>query len=154
MTTIARTPRTHDRDLLGPVVAASLGAAVFATAMVSGVVFELNSDGPDSAPVTLAELAAYAGLVLVGVALALGVAWWALRGDLRRLSQASVGLAIASAATFVGFWSGWPHVFAAVAIALALEHRRRVGGFSGATTTAVVLAALSLVASALVCVVG
>ena len=56
--------------------------------------------------------------------------------------------------TFVAFWSGWPHVLGATAIVLALEHRRRVGGFSVGTATSALVGTAALVASAVTCVIG
>ncbi len=61
---------------------------------------------------------------------------------------------VGAALTFVAFWSGWPQVLGATAIVLALEHRRRVGGFSVGTATSALVGTAALAASAFICVTG
>jgi hypothetical protein len=141
-------------DVLHPLVAATIGATTFAATMVAGTVFDLNSDADDAPSTSLLELASYAGLVLAAGALAVWLGVRARAGAPRRVSGTALGLAIASASTFVAFWSGWPHVFAAVAIALALEYRRRVGSFSGPAAIALVLGIISFAATSYICLVG
>ena len=141
-------------DALHPAIAAGLGALTFATTMIGGDLLDLNADTDGGPSTSLLDLMAYAGLVLAAYGLAVWLGTRSRAGAPGRLSRTALGLALASAATFVGFWSGWPHVFAAVAIALALEHRRRVGAFSGVTTAALVLGAISFVATSIVCLVG
>ena len=139
-------------DVLHPLVAAGIGAAAFAGTMVAGDLFDLNAkEGPNP---DLAELAAYAGLVLVAAALAVWLGGRARAGTPPRLSGTALGLSLAAAVTFVGFWSGWPHVFAAVGMALAVEYRRRVGSFSGPTATALVVGAIAFLAASGLCLFG
>ena len=109
--------------------------------MVAGDVLGLNSDGDDAPATTLQDLGWYAGLVLVGFTLAVWLGTRARSGTPDRLAKASLGFALASAVTFIGFWSGWPHIFAAVGVALSLEYRRRVGAFSGITMAALLVSA-------------
>ncbi len=142
----------HRLDALHPLVAAGIGAAMFAATMVAGDLFDLNAD--EEANPGLTELAIYAGLVLVAVAIALWLGSRARAGAPSRLSGTALGLSLAGAVTFIGFWSGWPHVFSAVAVALALEYRRRVGAFSGPTATALVLGAVAFVATSVICLFG
>ena len=150
MSTVTTT--THRIDALHPVVAATAGAAVFAVAMIGGDVFDLNAgEGP---PTQAWEIAVYVALVGSAFLLALWLGVRARAGSPGRLSMTALGLAIAAAATVVIFWSGWPLVFGAVSIALALEHRRRVGSFSAATMSALVLGTVALVAAAFICVTG
>jgi hypothetical protein len=73
-------------------------------------------------------------------------------GSPGRLSATALGLAVAAAVTLVAFWSGWPQVFGAVA--LAVEHRRRVGSFSATTLAAPMLGAIAFIAAAIICVLG
>jgi hypothetical protein len=122
--------------------------------MISGEVFDLNSDPADSSGTDGSDLAVYAGLVLVAVLVAVGLAAWALGGPPRRVGGTALGLAIAAAVTFVAFWSGWPSVFGAVAVYLAVEHRRRIGSFSGPSLIALVVGVLAFLAAAVTCVVG
>ncbi len=153
MSTIT-TPPVHRVDVLHPLVASTVGAVAFAATMVAGDVLGLNSDGDDAPATTLQDLAWYAGLVLVGFGLAVWLGTRARSGTPDRLAKASLGFALASAVTFIGFWSGWPHIFAAVGVALALEHRRRVGAFSGITVAALVVGAVSFIATSWICLVG
>jgi hypothetical protein len=152
MSTVTTT--SHRLDVLHPLAAAATGGATFGLTMTGGEVFGLNAD-PDGGPATGAsEIAAYVGLVVAAILIA---AWLGLRaraGSPRRLSATALGLAIASAVTWIAFWSGWPHVFGAVAVVLAVEHRRRVGSFSAATLTALVHGAIAFIAAAITCLLG
>jgi hypothetical protein len=146
MNTITTT--THRIDVLHPAVAAVTGAATFALAMTAGDVFSLNSD-PDGGPATSAgEIAAYLGLVTAAILIAAWLGLAARAGSPRQLSATALGLAIAAAVTFIAFWSGWPQVFGAVAVVLAVEHRRRVGSFSVTTVSALALGAIAVIAAA------
>jgi hypothetical protein len=148
------TTTSHRVDVLHPLIAAATGAVTFGLTMTAGDAFGINSD-PDGGPATtVLEIALYVGLVAAAILIAVWLGLRARAGSPSRLSGTALGLAIASAATFVAFWSGWPHVFGAVAVALAIEHRRRVGSFSAATVTALVLGAIAFVASAVTCVIG
>jgi hypothetical protein len=152
MSTVTTT--SHWIDVLHPLVAATTGAVAFGLTMTAGEVFDLNADSAGRAATSMLEIALYVGLVVAAIAI---TSWLGLRaraGSPSRLSATALGLAIASAALYVGFWSGWPHVFGAVAVELAIEHRRRVGSFSAATLTALGLGAIAFIASAVTCVLG
>jgi hypothetical protein len=149
------TVRSGNRfDLLHPLLAACTGAAGFAATMVAGDLFDLNADADQGPGTSLPEVGAYAGLVLVAAALAVWLGVRARAGGPRRVAGTALGLTLASAATVLGFWSGWPHIFAAVGVVLALEYRRRVGSFSGAAGAALALGAISFVATSYICLVG
>jgi hypothetical protein len=148
------TTTSHRFDVLHPLIAAAVGAVTFGLTMTAGDAFGINSDPDGNAATTALEVAAYVGLVLVASLVAIWLGLRARAGSPKRLSATALGLAIASAATFIGFWSGWPHVFGAVAVALAVEHRRRVGSFSAATLIALVLGAIAFIASAITCLLG
>lgn len=141
-------------DVLHPLVASTVGAVTFAATMVAGDLFELNADADDAPATTLQDLGGYAGLVLVGFGLAVWLGTRARSGTPDKLARASLGFALASAVTFVGFWSGWPHIFAAVGVALSLEYRRRVGAFSGITVAALLVSAACFIATSWICLVG
>ena len=143
--------RSHRAAMRQPALAALFGALVYGVSMITGAVLDLQN-GDAGASTT--DLAVYVALPLVaaGVAVWLGARAWA--GPPQRLARTALGLGVAAAVTFVGFWSGWPQVFGAVAVVLALEHRRRVGSFSATTTTALVLGALALVGAGYLCVTG
>lgn len=148
------TTAAHRVTVLHPLVAAIAGAATFALAMAAGELFDLNSDDLGAPATTWSEIAVYAGLVLTAVLIAVWLGVRARAGTPRRLAGTALGLAIAAAVLFVVFWSGWPHVFAAVAAVLALEHRRRVGSFSATAVTALVISAIVLIAATGTCLVG
>jgi len=141
-------------DVLHPLVASAAGAITFAATMTAGYVFDLNSDGPDAPATTVGEVLAYAGLVLAAVVLAVWLGTRARAGTPDKLARYALGIAIGAAVTFVAFWSGWPHVLGATALVLALEHRRRVGGFTVGTATSALVGSAALAASAFICVVG
>ncbi len=150
--TTATIRSSHRFDVLHPLVAVGVGAVTFAATMVAGDLFDLQAE--EGGNPGLAELAAYAGLVLVAAAIALWLGGRARAGAPSRLSVTALGLSLASAVTFVAFWSGWPHIFSAVGIVLALEHRRRVGSFSGVTTSALILGVVVFAATSLLCLTG
>ena len=152
MTTTTRA--TTQPDALHPALAAAAGAITFVGAMVAGELSGLNSSTAESPATTWGDLAGYAGLVLAAAVLAVWLAVWARAGTLRRHAGVALGLAVAAVATIIGFWSGWPHVLGAVAMALALGHRRRLGSFSAVALTAFVLGAVSLAAATVLCVTG
>ncbi len=138
---------------LHPVAAGVIGAGTFGLAMVAGDVWGLNKDD-DVVAVSASEWLITVGIALVGLAIGVGLGLRAWRGAVSRLSRTALGLAIAGAVTFVAFWSGWPSVFSAVAVGLALEHRRRIGSFSTSTGIAAALGVLTFVATAYICVTG
>lgn len=149
---------THSRsrhvDALHPAVAALAGATSFVVSLTAGEVLGLNSDGPDAPATTVTELLAYAGFVLVSVLLATWLGSRARAGAPDRLARYAFGMAVAAAATFVVFWTGWPHVLGAVAVVLAVEHRRRIDGFTALSGSAAALGALALISSIIICVIG
>lgn len=151
MTTLSTQAPTAFR--LHPITAAVTGAVTFGLAMIAGDVFDLNKDD-DTVAITASDWLITGGLAVVGLTIALGLGLRAWHGDVARLSRTALGLGIASAITFVAFWSGWPSVFSAVAVGLALEHRRRVGSLSAITGTAAALGVLVFAATAFVCVTG
>lgn len=148
------TTASHRIDVLHPLVAAATGAVTFGLAMTAGEVFELNADSGGGPATSWGEIAVYMGLVLAAMLVAVWLGLRARAGSPQRLAATALGLAIAAAALFVAFWSGWPQVFGAVAVVLALEHRRRVGSFSATSVTASAIGAIAFAASTIVCVLG
>jgi len=148
------TSASHRLDVLSPLWAAATGAVIYGLAMTAGGVFDLNADADDAPATTAGEIALYVGIVVAAGVIAVWLGLWARAGSPGRLAGTALGLGISAAATYIVFWSGWPLVFGAVAIVLALEHRRRVGSFGAVTMTALVLGAIALVAAAITCVLG
>ncbi len=138
---------------LHPLVTGAFGALVFGAAMFAGEAFDLNAD-PSDVGTSTGEWLVTGAIAAVGLAigLALGLRAWA--GDTTRLSRTALGMAVAGAVLFVVFWSGWPSVFSAVAVGLALEHRRRIGSFATSTAIAAGLGVLAFTAVAYICVTG
>ncbi len=125
-------------------VAALLGAAAFALSLTAGEVSTSTASARSPGDQLAGDLA-YVGLVLSrrpARRLARPPRAGRGSGPARPLPR-SVSPS-ASVVTFVVFWSGWPQVLGAVALALALEHRRRVGGFTALSGTAAAVGTLGL----------
>ena len=151
MSTMTDTTTKTGLGPLHPVFTGVIGAVVFGAAMASGEAFDLNKgDGGTSA----SEWGVTALIALVGLAIGVGIGLRGWGGSPTRLSRTALGLSIAGAVLFIAFWSGWTSVFSAVAIGLALEHRRRIGSFGPSTAIAAGLGVLTFVATAYICVTG
>lgn len=139
-----------------PIRTAAFGVLAFAGAMVAGDAFDLNKDYGNGTGLTTtaSEWLVTAAIAAVGLAVGVALGLRAWNGDAARLSKYALGLSVASAVTFVAFWSGWPSVFSAVAVGLALEHRRRIGSFATSTAIAAGLGVIAFVATAYICVTG
>ena len=139
---------------LHPWITGPIGSLTFGVAMFAGDAFDLNADKGSGPTTGVAEWLTMGALALVGLAIGIAVGMRGWSGDASRLPKFALGLAIAGAVTFVAFWSGWPSAFSAVAIGLALEHRRRVGSFAPVAGAALGLGTLAFLATAYVCVTG
>jgi len=144
--------RSGSAGLSHPGAAAAVGVVTFALSLGAGEIFDLNAN-PDK-PMTTGDVVVVAALAAVGTAIAVAVGRWGWRGSPSRLAGTALGLALAAGATFVAFWSGWPVILGAVAVGLAVEHRRRVGAFSGTAIAAAVVGGLAALAAAYVCITG
>ena len=89
------------------------------------------------------------GIILVGAA----IVFWGVVPRITNLSRGALILAIIGAVLVVVFWTGLPPVFAAAAVLLALKAREREGA-RAATTAALVLAVLTLVAVTVAAFIG
>ena len=148
------TTPSHRLGVLHPLTAAATGAAIYGLAMAAGEVYDLNAGTDGEAASSATDIAAYVALVVAAGVIAVWLGTRARAGTPKRLAMTSLALAIAATVTFVAFWSGWPHVFGAVAVVLAVEHRRRVGSFSVTTGIALGLGAIALVSAAVTCLLG
>jgi asparagine N-glycosylation enzyme membrane subunit Stt3 len=96
--------------------------------------------------------------VTLGIALAAAVVlFWLARRFLERPSTPALVFAIVGAVSLVVFWLGVTPALAAVAAYLGLESRQRPGeegGGTGKATAAIAIAALTIVAFAVACIVG
>jgi hypothetical protein len=148
-------------SILSPPVTATFGFVVYALSMISGEVFEVNIDSRLGNPhlhtfwdaVTAHPAEMVIGLVGVAIAVWAGRRVWS--GQPGRLTKTAIVLAAIAAVSYpVLFWAGWPNVFGAVAVGLALEHRRRLGALGWVAATALVLGSVAFVAGAVTCVLG
>ena len=147
-------------SVLSPAVTATFGYVVYVAAMIAGNVFETNMDSrlghthPDTAWQSVTDYAIEYAIGLVGMAIAILAGRRAWRAQPHRLARTALILAAVAAVTVVAFWAGWPNIFGAVAVGLALEHRRRVGSLGAATGTSLVLGSAAFVAGAASCLLG
>lgn len=88
---------------------------------------------------------------LLGLAIACGLGRWGWSGSTSRLLATAVVLTLAATLAVWAPWSGWPHVFAATALGMLVEHRLRVGSWTAATAISGVLAGFAFVVATLLC---
>lgn len=157
MSTTQQAPSLRD-PILSPVVAGGFGVVVFALAMISGAVFDVNADsrlGNDSSLwEATSDTAAELAIAMVGLVIAVWAGRRALSGPPSRVARTALVLAGVAALTFPAFWSGWPTVFGAVAVGLSLESRRRLGSLGATAGAAFVLGALAFAAGIVASVIG
>lgn len=157
MSTTQQTPSLRD-PIISPVMAGAFGVVAFALAMIGGAAFDANADtrlGHD--PSLWEATSATAGevaIAVVGLAIAVWAGRRALAGPPPRIARTALVLAAVAALTFPAFWSGWPSVFGAVAVGLALESRRRLRSLGASAGTALVLGALAFAAGTVTSVIG
>jgi hypothetical protein len=146
--------------MLSPVVTAAFGFVVYALSVIGGAVFDVNMDSrlqPTHSHTiwqSATDMAPEFAIGLVGVAIAVWAGRRAWRGQPSRLARTALILAVVAAVTILAFWAGWPNVFGAVSVGLALESRRRVGSLGAAAGTALALGSAAFVAGAVICVLG
>lgn len=159
MTATAQSTPTRTTTLT-PTVTASFGAVVYVLAIIAGEVFEVNADHrlPDHQDQPLWDVLtgfwAEFGIALAGIAIAVWAGRRALSGPHSRIAPTALVLAAVGVLTIVAFWSGWPNVFGAVAVGLALDSRQRLGSLGPMAATAAVLGALAFVAGSVLCMLG
>ena len=145
----------------GPAAIAApvVGYVTFVLAMFSGEYWGINLDtdraGQEytAAEAFTGSLGEY-GIGLVGLAIAIVVATRGLRGAPERLSRSSLVLGILAVIAVSAFWSGWPLVFGATAVALSYESYRRLGSLGAAGWTGLVAGAAAFIAATAFCVTG
>jgi hypothetical protein len=147
-------------SILSPTVTAAFGFVVYALAMISGEVFDVNSDSHVGTShrhtiwEAVTDLAPEFAIGLVGVAIAVWAGRWAWLGPSSRLPRTALVLAVMAAITYAAFWAGWSNVFGAVAVGLAVEYRCRVGSLDAASGIALALGAFAFVAATIICALG
>jgi hypothetical protein len=147
-------------SILSPVVTAAFGFVVYALSIISGGVFEANSDSRvetahshtfwESATSMAPEFA----IGLVGAAIAVWAGRRAWRAQPPNLTRSALVLAVVAAVTVPAFWAGWSNIFGAVAAGLALESRRRVGSLGAQASTALFLGSAAFVVGGTISLLG
>lgn len=158
--TLTEQPVALRTSVLSPVVTAAFGFVVYALSAIGGEVLKVNADShlEPAHPHTVWESAiGYTdefAIGLVGVAIAVWAGLWAWRREPSRLARTALVLAVVAALTVPVFWAGWPSVFGAVAVGLALESRRRLGSLGAVTGVALALGVVAFGVGAVVCALG
>jgi hypothetical protein len=83
-------------------------------------------------------------IALVGYILAVGIGSFGWSGSSRRLGVVALLLSLAAVVVVVAPWSGWPNIFGATALGMAVEGRRRTGQLTAMTLVSGVLGAAAL----------
>lgn len=136
--TPSSTARMHPINAVHPLLTSLAGAGTHAIAMTLGYKYNVG----------------YASLAVGAVVVAALMGTWAWAGTPVRLDRTSLGLAIVSAATIPGWWAGWPLVLGLTAVGLAVEHRRRVGSMSVASTIGLTVGLIGFGVSGAICLLG
>lgn len=131
-----------------PAVSGFLGGLVWLGALV---VSHPTIASPGEPGMTWSSWTVLVSFALLGLAIAYGLGRWGWSGSTSRLLATAVVLALAASLAVWAPWSGWPHVFAATALGLLVEHRRRVGSVSAATAVTRVLAGLAFAVATVLC---
>jgi len=159
--TTTRNPSAPVNTGTGAVAVAAplVGYLTFVLAMFSGEYFGINADTDnvgrehDFSYAFSDSLGEY-GIGLAGLVIAIIAAATAWRGTPERLSRNALVLGILGVIAVSAFWSGWPIVFGATAVALAYESYRRVGSLGIQGWIGIVTGALAFVAATVICVTG
>lgn len=147
-------------SMQSPAVTAAFGFVVYAISAIAGNVFEWNTDSrlehahSHTVWESVTDFAAEYAIGLVGLAIAVWGGRRAWGGQPARLARTALILAVVAAVTIPAFWAGWPNVFGAVAVGLALESRRRVGSLGAAAGTALILGSVAFVVGTVACALG
>ena len=158
--TITHTSAPPKTSVLAPGITAAFGFVVYVLAVVAGEAFEINADHrlphheDHSLWETLTGFWAEFAIALVGVAIVVWAGRRAWQGPPTRLTRTALALGVVGAIAVVAFWSGWPNVFGAGAIGLAIESRRRLGSLGPAAGTGLVLGSLALAVGTVICLLG
>lgn len=120
-----------------PAVGAPIGLAAHAAAMSIGYGYDVG----------------YATLGLIGAVVAAVAAFWASRAS-HRLARVALVLALGSALTLPGWWSGWPAVLGASAVTTGLAAARATSAPRALAWTGTTIGAICAGASLAFCVSG
>jgi len=142
-------PATTKVGGIHPAAAPAIGFGIYLIAVVLGLALDASAD--TEAEQNFTDWAFTILIALVG----LGVAWWASARAASRgtMARTSLILGVVAVVTIVGFWTGFPCVFGAAAIALGLGARQHPGA-QGPAVAGILLGALALAFGAFIMVVG
>lgn len=153
-------PSSPAGDAIGAFVAPVIGYLTFVLAMFSGEYFGINMDSDragnhdHTAIEVFTESLGEFGLGLVGLAITIVVTARVWKRQPEQLARTSLVLGILGALTVIAFWSGWPLIFGAAAVGLAVEARRRLGSLGAPGWIGLVIGAVAFVAAAVTCLTG
>lgn len=153
-------PAPQQTSIPTPGVTAAFGFVVYVVAVIAGEVFEINADHrlphhhEHSLWETLTGFWVEFAIALVGVAIVVWAGRRAWSGSPSMLTRTALALGVVGVLTVPAFWSGWPNVFGAAALGLALESRQRLGSLGPMAGSAAVLGSLGFVAGTVICMLG
>jgi hypothetical protein len=158
--TVTHQPAPPKTSIPSPGVTAAFGFVVYVLAVIAGEVFEVNADHrlPHHQDQSLWEVLtgfwAEFTIALVGVAIVVWAGRRACSGPPARLTRTALVLGVVGVLTLPAFWSGWPNVFGAVTLGLALESRQRLGSLGPIVGIAAALGTLSFMTGTVICLLG
>ena len=158
--TVTHRPAPPKTSIPTPGVTAAFGFVVYVLAVIAGEIFEINADHrlphhqEQSLWQTLNGFRVEFAIALVGTAIVVWAGRRAWSGPPTRLTSTALVLGVVGLLTVPAFWSGWPNVFGAAAVGLALESRQRLGSLGPMAGIAAALGTLGFAAGTLTCLLG
>jgi hypothetical protein len=140
----SRTALTAGHRLAHPALSGLVGLLVWAaaTAFAHPDLAEPGQEG-----LTVGNWVGLVTFALFGYLIACAIGTWGWSGSSRLFAGVAVALSVASLVVVIAPWSGWPNVFGATALGLAVEHRRRAGSLAPASVLAGALGAVAFSAA-------
>jgi hypothetical protein len=158
--TVTHHPAPPKTSIPSPGVTAAFGFIVYVLAVIAGDFFEINADHrlPHHQDQSLWEVLtgfwAEFAIALIGVAIVVWAGRRACSGPTARLTRTALVLGVVGVLSVPAFWAGWPNVFGAVALGLALESRQRLGSLGPMAGIAAALGTLGFITGTVICLLG
>jgi hypothetical protein len=130
--------------LAHPVLSGLVGLLVWgaATAFAHPDLAEPGEEG-----LTLGNWVGLVVIALFGYLIACAIGSWGWAGSCRLFEAVTVSLSVASLITVIAPWSGWPNIFGATAVGMAVGDRCRAGRLTPKSLLGGVLGALAFTAA-------
>jgi Kef-type K+ transport system membrane component KefB len=135
---------------MNPAIAPVMGLVVY----LGAVVLNLASSAGEPTEQDVTDWVTTLAIAAFGVGIAVAASQRAVRRGGESAARTSLAMGVVAALTFVVFWTGFPCVFGAAAIGLAVSSRPPSGRMGTPGIAGVLLGALGLVAGAMTMVVG